>query len=297
MTPFSARLAAAVHRAGTPLCVGIDPWPDRLPLSGGRGGQGAPLRNASPRDLQALALRARDFANWVLDACVGVVPAVKPQFAFFEAMGPEGMEVLADTCARARAEGLIVVADAKRGDIGSTASAYAAATLGPDAPFPGDALTVNPFLGPDTIEPFLEAADAGGGGVFVLLRTSNPGSARWQAPVADDLTGWLAEVGAARVDASGLSNVGVVVGATKGEALAEARRKLPHAWILVPGYGAQGATAADTRAAARDDGLGALIVSARAATFPADGFSANPGADIRALVRAAREDLARGWGA
>ncbi len=304
MTPFSARLAEAVRRAGTPLCVGIDPWPDRLPRSWGGGGAppsrsaldaGGVLRNASPKDLAALSLRARDFANWVIDACVGVVPAVKPQFAFFEAMGPHGMQVLADTCARAREAGLIVVADAKRGDIGSTASAYAAATLGPDAPFPGDALTVNPFLGPDTIEPFLSAADAGGGGVFVLLRTSNPGSARWQAPVAEDLTGWLAEAGAARVDPSGLSNVGVVVGATKGEALAEARKKLPHAWILVPGYGAQGASAADTRAAARSDGLGALIVSARAATFPAGGFSDSPGTDIRALVRAAREDLARGW--
>jgi orotidine-5'-phosphate decarboxylase len=277
MSSFSAILSDAVRRTGTPLCVGIDPWPERLPGSG------------------PLPARAEAFGRVVVDACAGVVPAVKPQFAFFEALGPDGMGALARVCAHARAAGLIVVGDAKRGDIGSTARAYAAATLESGAPFPCDALTVNPFLGPDTVLPFLEVADAHGRGVFVLVRTSNPGSARWQAPVLEDLAGWLTLQGAARADAHGLSNLGAVVGATHAAELAGLREQLPHAWLLVPGFGAQGATAADTRAAGRPDGLGALIVSARAATFPDAGFGARPFADIRALVRRARDSLAAAW--
>ncbi len=277
MTHFATRLAHAVHATGTPLCVGIDPWPERLPGEG------------------PLADRAEGFGRAVVEACAGVVPAVKPQFAFFEALGPAGMVALARTCAAARDAGLVVVGDAKRGDIGSTAAAYAAATLAPDAPFGCDALTVNPFLGPDTVAPFLEVADAHGGGVFVLVRTSNPGSARWQAPVVDDLAAWLTEQGTTRTDAHGLSNLGAVVGATHPDALARLRDELPHAWLLVPGFGAQGASAADTRAAGREDGLGALVVSARAATFPAGGFSSRPTDDIRALVARARDALSVGW--
>ena len=277
MTHFATRLAHAVHATGTPLCVGIDPWPERLPGEG------------------SLADRAEAFGRAVVEACAGEVPAVKPQFAFFEALGPAGMVALARTCAAARDAGLLVVGDAKRGDIGSTAAAYAAATLAPDAPFACDALTVNPFLGPDTVAPFLDVADAHGGGVFVLVRTSNPGSARWQAPVVDDLAAWLTEQGATRTDPHGLSNLGAVVGATHPNALARLRDQLPHAWLLVPGFGAQGASAADTRAAGREDGLGALVVSARAATFPAAGFSSRPTDDIRALVARARDALSVGW--
>jgi orotidine-5'-phosphate decarboxylase len=279
MQSFSERLGEAVRRVGSPLCVGIDPFPDRLPGSG------------------PLAPRAADFGRAVVEACAGRVAAVKPQFAFFEAMGPDGMRALADTCVAAREAGLLVIGDAKRGDIGTTAAAYAAATLSPDAPFPCDALTVSPFLGPDTMEPFLAAADAHGRGIFVLLRTSNPQSAVFQAPVVEPLCRWLTDAGAARAGRDGLSGVGAVVGATHGDVLADMRARVPHAWLLVPGYGAQGATAADTRAAARADGTGALIVSARAATFPARGFGADPVADIRALVERARADLAAGWAA
>ncbi|MDP2304463.1 MAG: orotidine-5'-phosphate decarboxylase [Pseudomonadota bacterium] len=284
--PFAARLAQAVATAGTPLCVGIDPWPDRLP--GARPGD-------SRDTLAALAAR---FGHAVVNAVVGQVAAVKPQFAFFEQLGPPGMAALAEVCAAATEAGLVVVGDAKRGDIGSTAAAYAAATLAPDAPFRCDALTVSPFLGPDTLEPFLAAADAAQGGLFVLLRTSNAGSARWQAPVADDLAGWLTDAGAARQGADGLSNVGAVVGATHPGALAAMRSKLPHAWLLVPGFGAQGGTARDVAAAARSDGLGALIVSARGATFPdkADGaYDADPTTWIRARVADIVSELRAEW--
>jgi orotidine-5'-phosphate decarboxylase len=278
MPAFHARLADAVRRTGSPLCVGIDPWPDRLPGTG------------------SLPARAWQFSQAVVEACHDRVAAVKPQFAFFEAMGPEGMRVLADTCRIARQAGLLVVGDAKRGDIGSTAEAYAAATLTPDAPFPCDSLTVSPFLGPDTLEPFLATADRHGNGIFVLLRTSNPGSAAFQEPVVDALARWLTTAGATRAGPEGLSNVGAVVGATHGRVLADMRAALPHAWLLVPGYGAQGASAADTRAAARADGLGALIVSARGATFPTGGFGTSPVTDITALVERARQELRQAWG-
>lgn len=283
---FSDRLAARVRATGTPLCVGIDPWPERLPFPG----VGA--------DRRALAARAEAFGKAVVHAVADLVPAVKPQFAFFEQLGPEGMGGLAAVCAAARERGLIVVGDAKRGDIGSTAAAYANATLGADAPFPCDALTVSPFLGPDTLEPFLTAADREGAGLFVLARTSNPGSARWQAPVIDDLAAWLTEAGGARRGADGLSNVGAVVGATHGGELAQLRRDLPHAWLLVPGFGAQGATAADTVAGAMPDGLGALVITARAATFPERSdaaYDAAPSAWIRVRVAQLVEELRDVW--
>lgn len=239
MKSFSERLSDTVIHVDTPLCVGIDPWPERLPGTG------------------PLAERTLRFGRAVIEACAGRVAAVKPQFAFFEAMGPDGMSVLAEVCCTARDAGLLVIGDAKRGDIGSTAAAYAAATIGPDAPFPCDALTVSPFLGPESLAPFVEAAERNRAGLFVLLRTSNPGAARWQAPIEADLAGWIRGQG-----------IGAVVGATHGEDVSRIRALLPDSWLLVPGYGAQGASVADARRALRKDGLGALIASARGATFP-----------------------------
>lgn len=244
---FAARLAEAVRSRRSWLVVGIDPHPDRL------GGD--------------LALTRR-FCHALVEASAGRVPAVKPQFAFFEALGVPGMALLAEVIDHARRRELLVIGDAKRGDIGTTAAAYAAAALGPQAPFACDALTVSPFLGPDTLEPFLAAADRCGGGLFVLWRTSNPGSATFQAPVADALAAVIEKAAAARLDATGLGPVGAVVGATTGAALAEARRLMPSVWQLVPGYGAQGGTATDAAAGRRADGLGALVVSARALSFP-----------------------------
>lgn len=282
MASFSERLAAAVTTTNTPLCVGIDPFPDRLP-------------GADPADSRAdRARRALRFGRAILAACRGHVPAVKPQFAFFEQMGPEGMGVLATLLREAREAGLLVVGDAKRGDIGTTATAYAAATLGPDAPFPCDALTVSPFLGGDTLEPFVAAAREHAAGLFVLFRTSNPGSAQFQEPVADALAAWLTHAGRALTGPDGLSPIGVVIGATRREALSTWRGRLPHAWFLVPGYGAQGATAADCAAAFRPDGLGALIPSSRSLTFPDApdaAWVADPGAFVSERIRQVRAEL------
>ncbi len=280
---FSERLSEGVKQTNTCLCVGIDPWPDRLP--------GRQALGADPKKEELAGLAGR-FSHAVVDACAGLVPAVKPQFAFFEALGPAGMTVLADVCGYARAAGLVVIGDAKRGDIGSTAEAYATATLGANAPFPCDALTVSPFLGPETVRTFLDAATAAACGVFVLVRTSNPGSRRWQAPVVEDLTRWIAENSVA--DGVGFSPLGVVVGATNGAEIAEIRDRCPRSWLLVPGFGAQGGSARDARRALRDDGLGALIVSARGATFPAGvdpRYDRDPTAWIRTRVAATVAEL------
>lgn len=234
-----SRLAQAIAARHTPLCVGIDPHPSRL--------------GSDPE----AALR---FGRAVILACEGRVPAVKPQFAFFEAMGWPGMKVLATLCEEARAAGLLVIADAKRGDIGTTAAAYASATLGPNAPFPADILTVSPFLGLDTLAPFVSAAREHDRGVYVLLRTSNPGSATFQDAAEPPLCDWLAE----HADVAG-----AVVGATHADAVGRLRARLPGTAFLLPGYGTQGGSAESTRRAFLGPG-GALtlVVSARGATFP-----------------------------
>jgi orotidine-5'-phosphate decarboxylase len=258
------RLDAAVRAAGTPLCIGIDPHLDRVGHD------------------EADLLR---FGRAILSACEGRVPAVKPQFGFFEARGWQGMRALATLCAEARAMGLQVIADAKRGDIGTTAAAYAAATLGPEAPFPADILTVSPFLGLDTLTPFVTVARAEDRAVYVLLRTSNPGSATFQDAAEAPLCEWLRTHG---------DVAGAVIGATHAAAVQRLRATLPDCAFLLPGYGTQGGTAESSRAAFRSDGKGALVVSARAATFP-DGedslWRTDPAAWTAARIDALKLDL------
>ncbi len=272
-TPFADRLAEAVRRHG-PLCVGLDPRWDALPVA---------LRDATrphpPQLRVAIAFQA--FCERVLELARPFAGVVKPQAAFFEQAGVEGLAVLQTLLRRAREMGYVTVLDAKRGDIASTAAAYADAAFTGCAvdghPFPvwdADALTVNPYLGRDAVEPFLAAARAAGRGVFVLVRTSNPGAGLFQdlvcdgrpvyRHVADEVARWNAPT----VGACGLGDVGAVVGATHPGELRELRAALPDAWLLVPGYGAQGGTAADVRAAYLDGGLGAVVNSSRGVTFP-----------------------------
>ena len=174
---YIARLHERIRLTRTPALVGLDPRESLLPVSCGG---------------QTLADRYETFCRRVIDVVAPLVPAVKPQSAFFEACGPAGVVALARVVRHARDAGLMVVLDAKRGDIGSTAEAYAAAYLAgenPDAaPFAADALTVNPYLGPDTLEPFVERASAVGGGLYVLVRTSNPGSGGFQDRSQDGTT-------------------------------------------------------------------------------------------------------------
>ena len=169
---FGDRLIAAIRRTGHPLCVGLDPHLERIPPLFACG-------DMSPGD-PATADAVRAFLVAVCDRLEGRVAVVKPQLAFFERLGWQGMRALCEVVEHAHRRGLLVLLDAKRGDIGSTSVAYAEALLGADAPFRGDAVTLSPWLGPDTIEPFATRADATGSGLFVLVRTSNPGAGAFQ---------------------------------------------------------------------------------------------------------------------
>jgi orotidine-5'-phosphate decarboxylase len=261
---FASRLAAAIASRQTPACVGLDPRHESLPPALG-------ASHVAPHDTAALARIFTDFCRGVIDVVAPLVPIVKPQVACFEALGPHGMTALADVIAHARAAGVLVLADGKRGDIGSTAEAYAAGWLA--GPWAADALTINPYLGLDSIEPFARTAADRGAGIFVLVKTSNPGSRDFQDLTSDGKTIYDhvaagVETLAARTTGGGTYGaVGAVVGATWPKQLDDLRAAMPHAWILVPGFGRQGGRAADVRGAFHADGLGALIVSARDVIF------------------------------
>ena len=265
MEHFADRLAEAVRRCGNGVLVGLDPRWESLP---------APLRSATGKpSLQEVADAFRVFCQGVIDVVAPQVAVVKPQAAFFEDVGPPGMQALADVIAHARRRGLLVILDGKRNDIGTTAAAYASAYLGVDSPWGADAMTVSPYLGDDSLSPFLEVARRRGAGVFVLVKTSNPGGGRFQDLRADGLTlyqhvaRFVEERAAESLGACGYGSVGAVVGATYPEQLAELRSAMPHTWFLVPGFGAQGATAKDVRAAFDGVGLGAIVNSSRAIIF------------------------------
>lgn len=252
MSVFADRLAEAVSRAGSPVCVGLDPVYEKLP---------AELRSGADH---CDAIEA--FSAGVIDACRSVVPAVKFQSACFERYGSRGVRALELCVKRAVDAGLAVVLDAKRGDIGVTAEHYAASAAHASA----DAITLNGYLGPETIEPYLKA----GLGVFVLVRTSNPGGDIVQAPkladgrsVAEMMADHVAALGAAWMGAGGMSDVGAVVGATKASEGAALRARMPTQFFLVPGYGAQGGTAADVARLRTRDGGGVLVNASRSVIF------------------------------
>ena len=253
------------------MLAGIDPRADALP-----GG----FLDAFPASLAGRAEAFRVFGRGVVDVLAGLVPAVKFQAAFYEALGPSGMAAMADSLAYARSKGLIAILDGKRNDIGSTAEAYAQAYLGEvaiedrlEAPWDADALTINPYLGVDGIAPFVEVARKRDRGLFVLVRTSNPSAREIQDLVADGrpiyrhVADLVKTWSAADRDASGYGLLGAVVGATYPEQLAELREALPGVIFLVPGYGAQGGTARDVAAAFDADGLGAVVNNSRGLTF------------------------------
>ncbi|MCE2967709.1 MAG: orotidine-5'-phosphate decarboxylase [Phycisphaerales bacterium] len=266
------RLAALIDAAGAPACVGLDPVYDKLPgaLRCGTGGLTG-LNAAATGPLSAIAR----FCAGVLEACRGVVPVIKPQSACFERYGPEGVAVLAQVCSLARDMGFFVLLDAKRGDIGVTAEHYAAMAF--DA-MRADAVTLSGFMGPDTIEPFLKHAGTGRM-VFVLVRTSNPGSDTLQSlaladgrTVAEATADMVASIGQPRLGTSGLSNVGAVVAATKPQDGPALRARMPNSIFLIPGYGAQGGSAADIRGMIRPKSAsagtaGVLVTASRSVIY------------------------------
>lgn len=262
---FGERLTEAVRQRGAAI-VGIDPQLERI----------GPY--AQQQDPAEQVLR---FSLDVIEAISDIVAVIKPQSAFFEQLGAKGVAVLAEVIGAARERGLIVLLDGKRGDIGSTASAYARAHLDPPPyGFGADAVTLSPYLGPESLAPY-EQRLSDGKGIFVLVRTSNPGAASWQydTGIAARVAEWIN----ARCPGPGFGPVGAVIGATvPSREVADWRRSMPKTWFLVPGFGAQGAGPEDVRPHFATNGLGALISSSREVLYPASGFDADPRSAIRA---------------
>ena len=264
MEHFADRFIAAIARVGSPVCVGLDPVYDRLPQE---------LR-ADDRSESEQLNAVEEFCGTVLEVVAPVVAVVKPQSAYFEAMGPGGVALYFDLVRRAKALGLIVIGDVKRNDIGSTAAAYAKAHLsGEDKP---DAVTINGYLGADGITPFVDVARDEGNGVFVLVRTSNPSAKDLQdftdgqgRTFYEHVAGQVARMGSGDrlVGASGYSCLGAVVGATYPDEARRLRRIMPKQLFLVPGYGAQGASADDCSASFANDGTGAIVNASRSVIY------------------------------
>jgi orotidine-5'-phosphate decarboxylase len=264
---FADRLAEAVERKRSQLLVGLDPRPDLLPVE---------LVGDVQVDRAAAADGCARFCRGIVDAVAPHVVGVKPQLAFFEALGADGFRAFEEVCDYSRAAGLLVLADAKRGDIGSTSRAYAAGFLEPRGEEPplADSMTVNVYLGRDSLEPFLKASRRHGAGLFCVIKTSNEGGADVQDLVLSDgrplwhhLARMVHELGEDLVGERGLSNVGAVVGATYPRAVGEARRLMPQSILLLLGVGAQGASPADLARAFTSGPASALVSVSRSVLY------------------------------
>jgi orotidine-5'-phosphate decarboxylase len=303
---FGDRIAAQVSARNSQLVLGLDPdpgrlWPRALELAEGAGGRSFELAGAAdtpPAARAAFAMAVH--CALVIDAVGEQCVAVKPQVACFERLGAPGWAALGEVIARAHEHELLVIADAKRGDVDITASAYAQAYFGAtDTPYGtveglgADALTVNPLLGADSLEPLIEAARAKGGGLFALVRTSNPGAADIQerglvdgGSVSEALAQLVARLGEPGVGSSGLSDVGAVVGATAPERLAGLRERMPSAIFLLPGVGVQGGRIEDLEPAFSPGPAAALVSVSRGIAAAHERTGGDP-------AKAAHEEAAR----
>ena len=262
---FGDRLSEAVRAKGSAVCVGLDPRWSSLPE--------AIRAGVDPADRRAISGATECYCREVIDAVAAYAPVVKPQAAFFEQLGPHGLVALSSIIQYARKAGLIVLLDGKRGDIGTTAEAYADAYLGNESAWQCDALTVNPYLGDDTLKPFVDVCESRNVGIFVLVKTSNPGSGFLQDKSVDGQTvfammaGLVEQLSSQSKGTSGYGSIGAVVGATYPQQLAVLRARMPSTWILIPGYGAQGGTAADVAHGFDAKGHGAIVNSSRGIIF------------------------------
>ena len=271
---FGDRLVEQIRKIKSFLCLVIDPHLDLIP-------------KIFNEDTYINNIKiVEKFCFSLLEAVIGKVPAIKPQIALFEQLGPEGMILLSSLCRYAHSKGFLIIMDAKRGDIGSTSKAYANAYLGKNAPFPSDALTVNPWLGLDSLEPFISKAHETGSGLFILVHTSNKGSQDIQEILInkdlkcyEHLANILKPIIEKNNGQSGLSSIGIVSGATYKEQAISLRKKLPSAPFLVPGYGAQGASASEACAPLITDQIYGslknfgLINASRSVLFPKNSYS------------------------
>jgi orotidine-5'-phosphate decarboxylase len=274
----------------SPICVGLDPRYDQIP-------------DHIKADAPTPGAAFYEFNKGIIDAVHDLVPIVKPQIAFYEMLGLDGLAALSRTMDYAKEKGLLVLLDAKRNDIGSTAAAYANAYLDEEGDFAADALTVTPYLGSDGIKPFIDMCLKNGKGIFTLVKTSNPSSGDIQDRKVDEtgqsiyeLMGQLVDSwGADLIGDSGYSSVGAVVGATYPDEAKKLRKLMPTSIFLVPGYGAQGGGAADVKDCFNSDGLGAIVNSSRGIIFAYEknnNYSPEQyGEAARAAVVAMKEDL------
>jgi len=275
MAHFADRLAEAVDTKGNPCCVGLDPRVELIPA-----GLREEVIGNEPLSCEAAARLAGVFCKEVVDIVAPLVPVVKVQAAFFERLGPPGYQAYVETVRHASGRGLIVIADVKRSDIGSTAGAYAEAHLGVASvegvelfDLGADACTVNPYFGLDGVEPFINQAVSHDRGVFVIVRTTNPGAETVQGlackgvPLFVRIGALVHQWGEEHVGRTGYSCVGAVVAGTQPADAEKLRRLMPHAYFLVPGFGAQGAGPAEVARAFDSGGRGAIVSSSRAVIF------------------------------
>jgi orotidine-5'-phosphate decarboxylase len=265
-----SQLIEKIKKTKAPVCVGLDPMLSYVPEH---------LVKKSFQEygetLEGAADAIWNFNKEIIDATWDLIPSVKPQIAMYEQFGIEGLKVYEKTVSYCQEKGLVVIGDAKRGDIGSTSAAYATGHLGQVqvgsktySGFHTDFLTVNPYLGTDGVKPFVDVCNSQDKGLFILVKTSNPSSGEFQDRLIDGrpLYEWVAEKvvewGASSMDGD-YSNVGAVIGATYPEMSEVLRKLMPKTYFLVPGYGAQGGTAADLKHCFNEDGLGAVVNSSR----------------------------------
>ena len=265
-----SRLIEKIKEKKAPICIGLDPMLNFIPEH---------IKEEAfatkGESLEAVAEAIYNFNKAIVDECFDLIPAVKPQVAMYEQFGIAGLIAYEKTVTYCQEKGLLVIGDVKRGDIGSTSAAYATAHLGKInvgsktfEPFHSNFLTVNPYMGSDSINPFVDECVKNDKGLFVLVKTSNPSSGEFQdrlidgKPLYEHVASKVMEWGERSMDGE-YSNVGAVVGATYPQMSEILRKIMPNTYFLVPGYGAQGATAADLRPCFNKDGLGAIVNSSR----------------------------------
>ena len=286
------QLIKKIQEKNSVVVVGLDPYLQQLPLS---------IRQAAyekyGRTMKGASEAIWGFNQCVIDEVADLVVAVKPQIAFYELYGYEGIRVYQQTIQYAKTKGLLVIGDCKRGDIGSTSEAYALAHLGKteidgyhEAAFDHDFLTVNPYLGSDGLRPFIQVCEKYHKGIFVLVKTSNPSSGELQDQLlADGKPLYLKAASLIKKGTQGYHSIGCVVGAAHPKIARELRKALSHSFFLVPGYGHQGGDGKSVSVCFNEDGLGALVSASRSVLY--SGNSDNWRKEIRKAVLLMNQDI------
>ena len=305
-------LIEKIKKTNAPICVGLDPMLDYIPSQL----LDKAIEEEGQVNLKAVSNALLEYNKAIIDATYDLIPAVKPQIAMYEQFGIPGLKAFKKTVAYAKKKGLVVIGDIKRGDIGSTSTAYATGHIGKvnvrgtvlDT-FNEDIVTVNPYLGTDGVKPFIDLCNEFNKGIFVLVKTSNKSSGEFQDKILVDTDKPLYETVGAKVNEwaqmsmdGEYSNVGAVVGATYPEMGEVLRKIMPNSYILVPGYGAQGGKGSDLKPFFNSDGLGAIVNSSRGiiAAYKQEQYAKygeeNFAEAARAAVIAMQKDIAEGAG-